>query len=53
MGEKRAVITGMGAISCIGNTLDEISNSLKKVFLAYQEMRNMMLWVLEAKFQVP
>ena len=30
MGEKRAVITGMGAISCIGNTLDEISNSLRK-----------------------
>ena len=30
MGEKRAVITGMGAISCIGNTLDDISNSLRK-----------------------
>ena len=30
MEEKRAVITGMGAISCIGNSLDEISNSLRK-----------------------
>ena len=30
MKEKRAVITGMGAISCIGNSLDEISNSLRK-----------------------
>ena len=30
MEEKRAVITGMGAISCIGNTLDDISNSLRK-----------------------
>lgn len=26
---KRAVITGMGSISCIGNTLEDISNSLK------------------------
>ena len=30
MEEKRAVITGMGAISCIGNSLDDISNSLRK-----------------------
>ena len=28
MTKKRAVITGMGSISCIGNNLDEISNSL-------------------------
>ena len=26
---KRAVVTGMGSISCIGNTLEDISNSLK------------------------
>ena len=30
MTKKRAVITGMGSISCIGNNLDEISNSLKQ-----------------------
>ena len=28
--KKRAVITGMGSISCIGNNLEEISNSLKQ-----------------------
>ena len=28
MTKKRAVITGMGSISCIGNNLEEISNSL-------------------------
>ncbi len=28
--KKRAVITGMGSISCIGNNLEEISNSLRK-----------------------
>ena len=30
MTKKRAVITGMGSISCIGNNLDEISNSLRQ-----------------------
>ena len=30
MTKKRAVITGMGSISCIGNNLEEISNSLRK-----------------------
>ena len=30
MTKKRAVITGMGSISCIGNNLVEISNSLRK-----------------------
>ena len=30
MGKKRAVITGMGSISCIGNNLNEISKSLKE-----------------------
>ena len=30
MTKKRAVITGMGSISCIGNSLEEISNSLRK-----------------------
>ena len=30
MTKKRAVITGMGSISCIGNNLEEISNSLKQ-----------------------
>jgi 3-oxoacyl-[acyl-carrier-protein] synthase-1 len=29
MTKKRAVITGMGSISCIGNNLEEISKSLK------------------------
>jgi 3-oxoacyl-[acyl-carrier-protein] synthase-1 len=29
MSKKRAVITGMGSISCIGNNLDEISSSLR------------------------
>ena len=29
MTKKRAVITGMGSISCIGNNLEEISNSLR------------------------
>ncbi len=28
--KKRAVITGMGSISCIGNNLEEISNSLRQ-----------------------
>ena len=28
--KKRAVITGMGSVSCIGNNLDEISESLRK-----------------------
>ena len=28
MTKKRAVITGMGSVSCIGNNLEEISNSL-------------------------
>ena len=30
MTKKRAVITGMGSISCIGNNLEEISNSLRQ-----------------------
>ena len=30
MTKKRAVITGMGSISCIGNNLKEISNSLRQ-----------------------
>ena len=30
MTKKRAVITGMGSISCIGNNLAEISNSLRQ-----------------------
>jgi len=30
MTKKRAVITGMGSISCIGNNLEEISKSLRK-----------------------
>ena len=30
MTKKRAVITGMGSVSCIGNNLDEISESLRK-----------------------
>ena len=30
MTKKRAVITGMGSISCIGNNLEEISSSLRK-----------------------
>ena len=30
MEKKRAVITGMGSISCIGNNLNEISKSLKE-----------------------
>ena len=30
MAKKRAVITGMGSISCIGNNLNEISKSLKE-----------------------
>ena len=30
MTKKRAVITGMGSISCIGNNLEEISNSLRR-----------------------
>ena len=30
MTKKRAVITGMGSVSCIGNNLEEISNSLRK-----------------------
>ena len=30
MTKKRAVITGMGSISCIGNDLEEISNSLRQ-----------------------
>jgi len=30
MTKKRAVITGMGSISCIGNNLEEISNSLRE-----------------------
>ena len=30
MTKKRVVITGMGSISCIGNNLEEISNSLRK-----------------------
>ena len=30
MNERRAVITGMGSISCIGNNLEEISNSLRQ-----------------------
>ncbi len=30
MTKKRAVITGMGSISCIGNNLKEISDSLRK-----------------------
>ena len=30
MTKKRAVITGMGSISCIGNNLEEISNCLRK-----------------------
>ena len=30
MRKKRAVITGMGSISCIGNNLEEISNSLRQ-----------------------
>ncbi len=30
MSKKRAVITGMGSISCIGNNLDEISHSLRQ-----------------------
>lgn len=30
MTKKRAVITGMGSISCIGNSLEEISNSLRQ-----------------------
>jgi len=30
MTKKRAVITGMGSISCIGNNLQEISNSLRQ-----------------------
>jgi len=30
MTKKRAVITGMGSISCIGNNLEEISTSLRK-----------------------
>lgn len=29
MTKKRAVITGMGSVSCIGNNLDEISESLR------------------------
>ena len=29
MTKKRAVITGMGSISCIGTSLEEISKSLK------------------------
>ena len=29
MTKKRAVITGMGSVSCIGNNLEEISNSLR------------------------
>ncbi len=27
---RRVVVTGLGAVSCIGNTLDEISGSLKQ-----------------------
>ena len=30
MTKKRAVITGMGSVSCIGNNLEEISNSLRQ-----------------------
>ena len=30
MTKRRAVITGMGAVSCIGNNLEEISESLKQ-----------------------
>ena len=30
MTKKRAVISGMGSISCIGNNLEEISNSLRQ-----------------------
>ena len=30
MTKKRAVITGMGTVSCIGNNLEEISNSLRQ-----------------------
>ena len=30
MTKKRAVITGMGSVSCIGNNLEEISNSLRE-----------------------
>ena len=29
MTKKRAVITGMGSVSCVGNNLEEISESLR------------------------
>ena len=28
-GERRVVVTGMGVVSCLGNTLDDVTDSLR------------------------
>jgi hypothetical protein len=30
MAQRRVVVTGMGITSCLGNTLDDVANSLKE-----------------------
>ena len=39
---KRVVVTGMGAITPIGNTLNEYWKNLKKGFQEPQKLRNLM-----------
>jgi 3-oxoacyl-[acyl-carrier-protein] synthase-1 len=33
-GPRRVVVTGMGITSCLGNTLDDVANSLKEARFA-------------------
>ena len=47
---RNVVITGVGIKSCIGNTYDEVLNSLKDGNQELQQMKHIKRWVLEVRF---
>ena len=47
---RNVVITGVGIKSCIGNTYDEVLNSLKDGNQVLQQMKHIKKWVSEVRF---